>query len=37
LVVGTEAGASKVNKAAELGVATLDEEGFARLLETGSA
>jgi DNA ligase (NAD+) len=37
LVVGAEPGASKVNKAAELGVATLDEEGFARLLETGSA
>ena len=36
LVVGTEPGASKVNKATELGVATLDEEGFARLLETGS-
>ena len=35
LVVGSEPGAAKVNKAAELGVPVLDEAGFAQLLETG--
>jgi DNA ligase (NAD+) len=35
LVVGAEPGNAKVTKAAELGVAVLDEGGFARLLETG--
>ncbi len=35
LVVGAEPGASKVTKAAELGVPVVDEAGFARLLETG--
>ena len=36
LVVGTEPGAAKVQKAAELGVPVLDEAGFAHLLETGA-
>jgi DNA ligase (NAD+) len=35
LVVGRDPGASKVAKAAELGVPTLDEAQFERLLETG--
>jgi DNA ligase (NAD+) len=35
LVAGAEPGAAKVNKAAELGVAALDEQAFLRLLETG--
>jgi DNA ligase (NAD+) len=35
LVVGTEPGASKVNRAAECGVPTIDEDAFARFLETG--
>lgn len=35
VVLGREPGAAKVDKAAELGVAVLDEEGFARLLESG--
>lgn len=36
LVVGEEPGASKVTKAAELGVPVLDAEGFRVLLETGT-
>jgi len=36
LVVGVEPGASKVTKAAELGVPVLDAEGFRVLLETGT-
>ena len=36
LVVGAEPGASKVTKAAELGVPVLDAEGFRVLLETGT-
>ncbi|MGB5756996.1 MAG: NAD-dependent DNA ligase LigA [Acidimicrobiales bacterium] len=35
LVVGSEPGASKLNKAEELGVPILDETGFMALLETG--
>jgi len=35
LVAGAEPGAAKVAKAAEYGVAVIDEEGFARLLEHG--
>ena len=35
VVVGDEPGASKLTKATELGVAILDEIGFAYLLETG--
>ena len=35
VVVGTEPGAAKLGKAAELGVPIIDEGGFARLLETG--
>jgi DNA ligase (NAD+) len=35
VVVGSEPGAAKLNKANELGVPVLDEAGFARLLETG--
>jgi len=35
LVVGREAGASKVAKAEELGVPVIDEAAFSRLLETG--
>jgi DNA ligase (NAD+) len=35
VVVGDDPGASKVSKATELGVPTLDEAGFIRLLETG--
>jgi DNA ligase (NAD+) len=34
-VVGENPGASKVSKAEELGVPTLDEAGFRQLLETG--
>ena len=37
LVAGAEPGASKLNKATELGIPTLDENGFAKLLETGEA
>jgi len=35
VVVGREPGAAKVNKAADLGIATLDEAQFRALLETG--
>jgi DNA ligase (NAD+) len=35
LVVGSSPGASKLTKAEQLGVPILDEEGFARLLDTG--
>jgi DNA ligase (NAD+) len=35
VVVGESPGASKVNKAAELGVPVLDEAGFRHLLDTG--
>jgi DNA ligase (NAD+) len=35
VVAGSEPGAAKLTKAAELGVPLLDEAGFARLLETG--
>jgi DNA ligase (NAD+) len=35
VVVGAAPGAAKTAKAAELGVPVLDEDGFARLLETG--
>ena len=37
LVVGANPGANKVTKAAESGVPTIDETGFLRLLETGTA
>jgi DNA ligase (NAD+) len=37
VVLGREPGAAKVNKAADLGIRTLDEGGFRRLLETGEA
>jgi DNA ligase (NAD+) len=36
VVVGREPGAAKVAKAADLGVSTIDEEAFVRLLETGT-
>jgi DNA ligase (NAD+) len=36
VVVGEGPGAAKVNKANELGIPTLDEAAFVRLLETGS-
>ncbi len=36
VVIGEGPGAAKVNKANELGVPTLDEAAFVRLLETGS-
>lgn len=36
LVIGATPGASKVNKAQELGVPVIDGEGFARFLETGA-
>ncbi len=35
VVIGDEPGAAKVTKATELGVPTLDEQAFVRLLETG--
>jgi DNA ligase (NAD+) len=35
VVVGAEPGAAKLSKAEELSVPVLDEDGFARLLETG--
>jgi DNA ligase (NAD+) len=35
VVIGAEPGASKVTKAAELGIPVLDEAGFVELLETG--
>lgn len=35
VVIGAEPGASKVTKAAELGIPVLDEAGFVSLLETG--
>jgi DNA ligase (NAD+) len=35
VVVGREPGAAKVDKAADLGIPTLDEAGFRRLLESG--
>jgi len=35
VVLGREPGASKVSKAEELGVPTIDEDGFRHLLETG--
>ena len=35
LVVGDSPGASKLNKATELGIPVIDEAGFVRLLETG--
>jgi DNA ligase (NAD+) len=35
VVVGAEPGAAKLSKAQALGVAILDESGFAYLLETG--
>ncbi|TPW07851.1 MAG: ligA, partial [Acidimicrobiaceae bacterium] len=35
LVVGAEPGASKVSRAADLGVPVLSEGGFVTLLETG--
>ncbi len=35
LVVGAEPGASKLNKATELGIPILDEAGFEQLLQTG--
>ena len=37
VVVGDDPGAAKVTKAAELGIAVLDEAGFVQLLETGAA
>ena len=36
LIVGANPGASKVTKAAESGVPTIDEPGFLKLLETGT-
>jgi BRCT domain type II-containing protein len=33
--VGAEPGAAKLSKAVELGAPVLDEDAFARLLETG--
>jgi BRCT domain type II-containing protein len=36
LIVGAEAGASKLEKARELGVETLDEGAFLRLIMTES-
>ena len=36
VVVGAEPGASKVNKAGELGIPVLDEAGFEILLATGN-
>jgi DNA ligase (NAD+) len=35
VVVGSEPGAAKLNKATELGVPVIDEAAFARLLDTG--
>ena len=35
VVAGREPGAAKLNKAADLGIPTLDEAGFRRLLESG--
>jgi DNA ligase (NAD+) len=35
VVAGSDPGGAKLAKAAELGIPVLDEEGFARLLETG--
>ncbi|HUB69727.1 MAG TPA: NAD-dependent DNA ligase LigA [Acidimicrobiales bacterium] len=35
VVVGSDPGAAKVSKAAQLGIPTLDEEAFEHLLETG--
>jgi DNA ligase (NAD+) len=35
VVIGREPGAAKLDKANELGVPTLDEGAFERLLETG--
>jgi len=35
VVLGRDPGAAKANKAADLGIPTLDEAGFRRLLETG--
>jgi DNA ligase (NAD+) len=35
VVVGREPGAAKVNKAADLGIPTLEEDAFRRLLDTG--
>jgi DNA ligase (NAD+) len=37
LVVGAEPGSAKLTKAQELGVPVVEEDGFARLLETGEA
>jgi DNA ligase (NAD+) len=36
VVVGHEPGAAKISKADELGVPTLDEAAFVRLLDTGA-
>jgi DNA ligase (NAD+) len=35
VVVGADPGAAKLSRATQLGVPILDEDGFARLLETG--